>query len=259
MNKAILNQALLLEKENPSSSRIKELSQLAFKYQSENEIHFLHVKRGEKAIVKNQELFFRFLSETQSVTIKSFEDIANILNASSRSDNIKFSGDSKSNFIRVFDNVVVVKKRGEIAKLYQSADLDELARIDHFLAVENGETFLNIDKIADNFDEDFFVYLSGYANTLTRNFLKAKEVTFFVDYDIEGMNIYESFKCKRKHLHIPKEIESYFLNENYNNAVLYKKQRARMKENYSKDVMPVIDLIQKYHTVVEQEILYETY
>ena len=259
MNKTILSQALLLENNNVPSSKIKELHKLALKYQSENEIYFLYVKRGAQSTIKNQEFFFRFLSETQSVIIKSFEDIANILNTSSRIDNIKFSGDSKSNFVRVFDSVVVVKKRGEIAKLYQIADLHKLERIEHFLAVENGETFLNIDKIADNFDEDYFIYLAGYANTLTRNFLKAKEVTFFVDYDIEGMNIYESFECKRKRLHVPKEIESYFLNKNYNNAALYKKQRARMKENYSKDVLHVIELIKKHNTVVEQEIIYETH
>lgn len=113
MNKTILKQAFLFKDENPVFSKVKELSQLALKYQSENEIYFLHAKRGEKAVVKNQELFFRFLFQTQQVSINNFEDISNILNAETRSDNIKFSGDSKSNFIRVFDNVVVVKKKAK--------------------------------------------------------------------------------------------------------------------------------------------------
>jgi hypothetical protein len=259
MNKTILKQAFLFKDENPIFSKVKELSQLALKYQSENEIYFLHAKRGEKAVVKNQELFFRFLFQTQQVSINNFEDISNILNAETRSDNIKFSGDSKSNFIRVFDNVVVVKKKGEIAKLYQSYDLNELEIIENFLAIENGETFLNIEKFSEYFNEDYFIYLAGYANTLTRTFLKTKKVTFFVDFDIEGLNIYESFECESKKLHIPKNIEKYFLNEKYNNVELYKKQRARMKSNYSQDVMPIIELIKEYNTVVEQEIVYETH
>jgi len=73
------------------------------------------------------------------------------------------------------------------------------------------------------------------------------------------MNIYESFTCKAKKLHIPKNIQSYFSEKKYNNVELYKKQRARMKSNYSQDVMPIIKLIKKYSTVVEQEIIYETH
>jgi len=257
MNKTILKQALLFEDDNPVSSKIKDLGELASKYQNENELYFLHAKRREKDVIKNRELFFGFLSQTQQVTVESFEDIHNILNATCRSDNIKFSGDSKSNFVRVFDNVVVIKKRGEIAKLYQSGDLHELSMIDKFVAIENGETFLNIDKFAEYFDEDYFIYLAGYANTLTRTFLKTKKVHFFIDLDIESMNIYESFECESKALHIPKDIEQYFSDKAYNNVELYKKQRARMKNVYSQDVMPIIELIQKYNTVVEQEILYD--
>jgi hypothetical protein len=150
-----------------------------------------------------------------------------------------------------------VKKRGEVAKLYQPSDLVELKKIDNIVAIENGETFLNIDRYAKHFKENFFVYISGYANTLTRDFLRSKNVTFFVDFDIEGMNIYESFFCKSKKLHIPQDIESYFLNKKYHNVELYKKQRDRFKAEYSKELMPVVKLIKKYNTVVEQEIIYE--
>lgn len=257
MNKKLLRQVLLFENNTPIYGNVKELCALALKYQSENEIYFLQAKRREKTVIKNQELFFRFLSEVQNITIDSFENIHNILNSTTRSDNIKFSGDSKTNFIKVFDNVVVVKKRGEIAGLYRECDLHNFGDIDNFLAIENGETFLDIERFADNFDEEYFVYLAGYANTLTRTFLKTKEVTFFVDFDIEGMNIYESFTCKAKKLHIPKNIQSYFSDKKYNNVALYKKQRTRMKNNYSQDVMPIIKLIKQYNTVVEQEILYD--
>ncbi|MBU1658754.1 hypothetical protein KKG72_06850 [bacterium] len=256
MNKSILRQALLFENETPVYSNVKELCELAVVYQDENNIYFLQAKRREKTFIKNEKEFFRFISQTQDIDVKNFEDIVNILNAETRSENIRYSGDSKTNIVKVFDNVVVVKRRGEVAKLYQSDDLSELEKIESFLAIENGETFLNIEQFADNFDEEYFVYLAGYANTLTRTFLKTKYVHFFLDFDIEGMNIYESFTCKAKKLHIPKNIQSYFSDKKYNNVALYKKQRVRMKSDYSQDVMPIIKLIKEYNTVVEQEILY---
>jgi len=99
--------------------------------------------------------------------------------------------------------------------------------IGNFVAIENGETFLNIEKYTSYFKEQYFVYISGYSNSLTREFLSLK-------------------------------IESYFLNKKYHNVELYKKQRARYKKEYSKESMPIINLIKKYNTVVEQEIIYET-
>jgi hypothetical protein len=99
--------------------------------------------------------------------------------------------------------------------------------------------------------------LAGYANTLTREFLKAKEVNFFLDFDIEGMNIYESFECKSKNFHMPKDIERFFLDKRFHNVVLYKKQRAKLKNEYSKELLTLKELIAKHNTVVEQEIVYE--
>ena len=257
MNKKLLRQALLFESNTSVYSSVKELCALALKYQSENEVHFLQAKRGQKAFIKNESEFFRFLSYTQDIHVESFVDITNILNATTRSENIKFSGDSKTNIVKIFDAVVVVKKKGEIAKLYQSCDLGELEAIEHFLAIENGETFLNIEQFAENFSEVYFVYLAGYANTLTREFLKTKEVNFFLDFDIEGMNIYESFECKSKHFHMPWHVENFFSDKRYNNVELYKKQRARLKSEYSQELNQLKELIQKYNTVVEQEIVYE--
>ncbi len=142
--------------------------------------------------------------------------------------------------------------------MYQDSDLSIFDTVENFLAIENGETFLNSEKFIDNFDEAYVIYLAGYANSLTRNFLKTKKVHFFIDFDIESMNIYESFTCKHKKLYIPHNIEHYFASDRLNNVELYKKQRARMKEGYSQDVQPIIALIKNYTTVVEQEIIYET-
>ncbi len=258
MNKKIINQALKFENANPTYSQIKELCSLATEYQIENSLYFLQAKRGEKAIIKDEVDFFDFISQTQSVNVESFIDLKKLLNPNSRAQNIEYSGNSKNSYVAVFDGVVLVKKRGEVAKLYQAHDLEKLEKEDNFVAIENGETFLNIERHSKYFKEDCFVYISGYANTLTREFLSSKNVTFFVDFDIEGMNIYESFSCKSKTLHIPEDIESYFLNEKYHNVALYKKQRDRFKTDYSKEAAPIVELIKKYNTVVEQEIIYET-
>jgi len=257
MNKKILKQALLFENDTPVYSNVKELCELAVTYQDENGLYFLQAKRREKSLIKNEAEFFRFISQTQDIHVESFADISKVFNATSRAENILYSGDSKTNLVKIFDNVVVVKKRGEVTKLYQASELSELETIESFVAIENGETFLNIERFAENFKEECFVYLAGYANTLTREFLKTKEVNFFLDFDIEGMNIYESFECKRKSFHMPKDIERFFLDKRFHNVALYKKQRARLKSEYSKELLALKELILQHNTVVEQEIVYE--
>lgn len=260
MNKKLLKQAKLFENEEPAYSRVRELCRLASEYQTENEILFLNnPKRGERARIINLEVFFEFLSESQDLNIKSFKELNNILNSNfSRVDNIRYTGDSKSSFIRVFDAVVLIKKIDELPQLYKKNDLAMINDISSFVAIENAETFLNIEPKAHHFSSRYFIYLAGYANTLTREFLNSKSVEFFVDYDIEGMNIYESFECKSKKLHIPNNIERYFT-DIVDNKELYKKQRKNLKKDYSTEATVIIELIKKYSTVVEQEILYEAY
>lgn len=259
MNKKILKQALLFENEPPIYSAVRELCELVVAYQEENNSYFLQAKRREKAFIKDEAEFFRFISQTQDIYVENFLDISNILNATTRSENIRYGGDSKTNIVKIFENVVVIKKRAEVAKLYQASELRELEGVEHFLAIENGETFLNIEQFFEMFEEEYVVYLAGYANTLTREFLKTKKVNFFLDFDIEGMNIYESFECKSKRFHMPSHIEKLFSDKRYNNVELYKKQRARLKESYSQELLPLKELIQSYSTVVEQEIVYETH
>ncbi|MDQ7067458.1 MAG: hypothetical protein Q9M40_05535 [Sulfurimonas sp.] len=58
-------------------------------------------------------------------------------------------------------------------------------------------------------------------------------------------------------MHIPSDIERYFSSKKLNNVALYKKQIHRKNWNYSQDTKLIIDLIEKYNTVVEQEIIYE--
>ncbi|MBN2782430.1 MAG: hypothetical protein JXQ66_04250, partial [Campylobacterales bacterium] len=97
-----------------------------------------------------------------------------------------------------------------------------------------------------------FVYLGGFANTLTREFLKDKDVVFFLDFDIEAIRIYDSFECKSKKFFRPDDIEDYF--QNYSNQTLYKKQRKSLPDAH-KELDWLIKLITKYSVVVEQEAI----
>jgi hypothetical protein len=257
MDKKILRQALKFESKNPAPSVVRDLYALASEYQNENEVFFIQAKRREKANITNKDLFFRFLADSQGVEVSCFEDLHKILNAKTRSENIMHSGDSKSNSIKVFDKTLVVKKKGSLAKIYQQKDVKLLDDIDGFLAIENAETFLNIDKMYDKFEEDYFIYLSGFANTLTREFIESKSVRFFVDYDIVSMNMYDSIKSKNKKLYVVEDIQSYFNNKKYININLYKKQIKELKSSYSKEASQIIQLIKQHNAVVEQEIIHE--
>jgi len=254
MNKKLLKLALRLEKTSPVFSIIRELNEEIVKYQEENELMFFSAKRGSIASVTNEKRFFEFISSEllDGREVKSYAEIRKILNSDTREENIKVSGDSKTNYIRVFDNVVVVKKLAEVTQLLQKKDLDSYEAGHSFVAIENGESFLNIDSLASEFKYDSFIYLGGYSNTLTREFLKDKKVEFFLDFDIEGMNIYESFECKEKSFFIPNSIEELF--DKYPNTELYKKQIKNLKQNYDAKLDTLEKLIKKHNTVVEQEV-----
>ncbi|DAB29077.1 MAG TPA: hypothetical protein CFH84_11465 [Sulfurimonas sp. UBA12504] len=255
--KRLLTQALLFEKQSPIYSSVKELFSAIKKYEGDNEVFVLEGKRGERVELKNTQAFFAFVSEVSGVSMQGFDAIKNYFNAATRKENIEFGGDSKNRYFKVFDGVVLIKKKGEVAKLYQKQDLCMLEQIERFVAVENGETFLTIDTKAEHFSSEYFVYLGGYANTLTRSFLETKEVEFFVDYDIEGIRIYESFQTKNKTFHMPRDLERYFMTPNFHSQKLYQKQRGRMQQNYPKELEVLTALIKKYASVVEQEIIYE--
>ena len=140
MNKTILRQALLFKDTNPTLSKIKNLYEEAITYQTEAQNNFLYAKRREKSKITDMELFFEFLSDLEGVEITNFTHIENMLNATTRAENILYSGDSKSTIVKIFNMVVVVKKMGEIIQLYKEDELESLNDIESFVAVENGET-----------------------------------------------------------------------------------------------------------------------
>ncbi len=258
MSIKILNQALLFKNDKPNFSSIKELNSKAVSYQDENGCSFLYARRREKAYIKDKKVFFEFVSDVCSVNVSSFDDITKALNPQSRAEAIEISGDSKHRYIKVFDQALLISLDGSLNTLYTYDDLEILKDIKSFVAVENGETFLKMRGYKEHFKTRNFIYLAGYSNSFTKEFLKDKDVEFFLDFDIEALNIYESFECKSKFLHIPKSLESFFKSKK-SNVELYKKQRARLKDTYSDELKPLLSLIRKYNTVVEQEIIYETH
>jgi hypothetical protein len=191
------------------------------------------------------------LSDSIETKIESFEQIEKILNSKTREEQSQASGNTKTRYIEVFDNVVIFQQNNNNPQIYKTFPIIKDEEI--ILAVENGETFLNIYNKMTEFGFSNFVYLGGFSNTVTREFLDDKNVVFYLDYDIEAMRIYKSFNCKTKKLFMHPQIEEYFKNTKSNE--LYFKQRKNMptRENLEYELIPLWDLINKYSTVVEQE------
>jgi len=255
MNKSLLKQALKFQDEKTTYSKVEKLVKDIKKYQKDNDVVFIYAMYRQKVKLLDRELFFEFVSDEivhSSNSIKSFQDIENLLNAKTRKENIELSGDSKNSIVKVFDNVVVFQDKNNHPILYKNIlDIKADSKI---VAVENGETFLNIYEIMSNFGYTQFIYLGGFSNTLTRDFLKDKDVLFFLDYDIEAIRIYDSFKCKKKSFFKHPKIESYFDNKSFLNVELYKKQREKLPDFHS-ELQWLIKLIKDKSGVIEQEII----
>jgi hypothetical protein len=255
MDKTLLKQAQKFYNNTPTFSQTKYLNELAKQYQKENDLYFIELKLRQKSKVIDWEKFFLFLSEmgNDGKTISSFEDIERLLSTTTtRQENIENTGDSKSRYISVFDGVVIFQHANEKPKLYKNPD--EIMLNDTLIfAVENGETYLNIYDIASKFGYGQFVYLGGMSNRATREFLKDKSVTFFLDYDIEAIRIYDSFECRSKSFFRHPEIEKYFANTKYQNEELYRKQLSALPIKHN-ELQWLIDLINQYSAVIEQEV-----
>jgi len=255
MDKILLNQALKFKNYTPTYSQTIYLNKLVKEYQKENDLYFIELKLRQKSKVLDQEKFFLFLSEVgnDGKSISSFEDIERRLApTTTRQENIENTGDSKSRYISVFDGVVIFQHANEEPKLYKNSDEIRVGDTS-ILAVENGETFLNIHDIASKFGYEWFVYLGGMSNSATREFLKNKNVTFFLDYDIEAIRIYDSFKCKSKSFFRHPDLENYFANTKYQNEELYRKQLSALRVAHE-ELQWLIDLINQYSAVIEQEV-----
>ena len=254
MNKTLLNQALKFKYSLPSNSQIIMLSSSILEYQKENEIYFFTYKHGKKPEIVDKTAFFNFLSEINDLDIKNFEDIEILLKEStSRKESIEKTGDSKEYYSKVFDKVIVFQKEDTSPILYKNIKDIPIINDKPVLVVENGETFLNIYNIMTKFGFSQFLYLSGFPNSLTKEFLKDKDTVFFLDYDIEAIRIYDSVQCKHKEFFNHPDIEEYFSNKKILNKKLYLKQRKYLPKEHT-ELQWLINLIQKNSGVIEQEI-----
>jgi len=253
MDKTLLKQVLKLKDEKTTYSKIEKLIKKIQEYQQENELNFIYAKYREKVKILDEKLFFEFVNDEllkNNILVDSFEEIENILNTSTREENIKLSGDSKNSIIKVFDKIIVFQYKDSNPILYKNISDIKIDGV--ILAVENGEIFLKIDSIMSKFGYKNYLYLGGFSNTLTREFLKDKEVVFFLDYDIEAIRIYDSFKCKKKSFFKYPNIEKYF--KDNPNIELYKKQRYKLPE-FHNELQWLIELIKDNDAVVEQEVI----
>jgi hypothetical protein len=255
MDKTLLKQAQRFQNNTPTYSQTAHFNKLAKQYQKENDFYFIELKLRQKSKVLDWNEFFLFLSEVgnDGKTISSFEELERLLApTTTRQENIENTGDSKSRYISVFDGVVIFQYTDEEPKLYKNPD-EIRVKDTPILAVENGETFLNIYDIASKFGYDQYIYLGGMSNSATREFLKDKNVTFFLDYDIEAIRIYDSFECRSKSFFKHPEIENCFTNTKYQNEELYRKQLSALPTKHD-ELQWLIDLINQYSAVIEQEV-----
>lgn len=258
MNKTLLKQALLFKDELPQHSKVKKIYELAVEFQNTNGCFFLESKRRQRAKVYDFAKFFEFISDVllNGKSINSFEEIEDILNASTRQENIYASGDSKNSIVKVFNNVVVYQVGDENPMLYKNhLEIKPKGKI---LAVENGETFLNIFPTMSKFGFNEFVYLGGNSNKATRDFLKDKDVVFFLDYDIFAIHIYDSFTCKKKEFFRHPDLEKIFSNDRLCNEELYRKQLKNIP-SYHDELHWLLELIKRYNKVVEQEVFNDSH
>ena len=151
MNKIVLSQALKFKDNIPSNNQIKILIEEIKKYQKDNELYFFDIKHRQKPKILNENDFFKFLSDINELKINNFEDIEFLLEESiSRKESIEKTGDSKEYFAKVFDKVILFQIKDEKPILYKNLEDINFDKNKKILAVENGETFLNIFNTKSN-------------------------------------------------------------------------------------------------------------
>ncbi|MDY0193379.1 MAG: hypothetical protein RBR93_07620 [Aliarcobacter butzleri] len=258
MNKAVLKQAIKFKNNLQTNKNIEVLINAVKVYQKVNEIFFLNYAYNQKPEITNKDEFFKFLSEINNLEINSFEDIEYLLSTSSnRKESIEKTSNSKEYYTKVFDKTVVYQFLNNSPCLYKDINSIPVDYNKRILVVENGESFLNIYNTLSKYGFEQYLYLSGFPNSLTKEFIKDKNIVCFLDYDIEAIRIYNSLICKNKEFFKHPNIELYFNNKSYLNKDLYKKQRANLPERHN-ELQWLINLIKTHSGVIEQEILIET-
>ena len=168
--------------------------------------------------------------------------------ASSKKEAIEQNQNSKKGSLHTDENIIIYRKKHKRTEIF----FKEFPKIEKkVVVVENFESFLSLDF--DLFEQEDFIYLGGFGKNIVREFLKDKDVLFFVDFDFFGIEIYNSIKCKNKEFFIPKNLETILKEKG--STELYQKQCYK-KENLKLDnnTKKVFELINKYSKCLEQEI-----
>jgi len=226
--RALLHEALKLL-QGATYSQLPRLRERYFAMRPLYPRSFLRFEPRKRVQILDETLFFQFLSDEVGFVVSSFEEIVQALEPASRGEAVARNRESKWGSISPFSQGMWLRKRGEpFARFYTDEPEEEIGRV---VAVENGESFLRIASLQELFDAHWFLYLGGFGNRLVRSFLAQREVICFLDWDIGGMNIYESLPAQQKWLFVPDNIEELF--QRYGNPKLYFKQRSLLRESYS--------------------------
>ncbi|MEO1928081.1 MAG: Wadjet anti-phage system protein JetD domain-containing protein [Nautiliaceae bacterium] len=220
----------------------KEVLKKAYEFADREDLlrYFLKFE-GKEAVIQNEEIFERFIEENLGCGFEKYGEYE------SKKDLALIYKNTKAKNLHTSDITIIHRKRNALPQIFYDGFEPEIdGRI---VVVENYESFLRIDF--ELFEEVDFIYLGGYSNKKTAEFLKDKDILFFGDFDFFGMMIFDVLECKSKEFFIPDNLEEFF--KKYPNQKLYLEQRYI--ENKVKKVDKVYKLIKKYAAVVEQEVL----
>jgi hypothetical protein len=224
----------------------KDFLELVKEFRKKEDVDEFLIFKGNESKVLNKEFFDEFVFGF--LGIKSWSDFKKT--PKTKKDSVKIYNNSKKKNIHTDENTIVLRKKNARAEIYYK----EFPKTDgKIVAVENYESFLKLDFSL--FDKNYFVLLDGFASKMVQEFLRDKDVLFFVDFDFYGIEIFNKIKCRKKELFLPKNLEE--LIRNYGSMELYKKQRFKKEyiKSDNKNVNSLINLINKYSKCLEQEVL----
>ena len=228
--------------EKLSKKEIKEFSELANEYAKKEDISLFVINNR----ILNKKDFFDFLSDFLKRKIKTIDDLDFI--ATSNKENIKKTTNPKYRYIPTTKDLLIIREKNKNAEIFYKSMPSDISKV---VAVENMSSFFNLDFELFE-DYEYFVYLGGFSNELTKKFLEDKEVLFFVDFDFYGIKIFNSIKAKKKEIFVPSNLEELIIKNG--NEELYLSQNSYVKLT-SKNSKIIYKLIKKHSKVLLQEIL----
>ena len=229
-------QSGVVEKKKDRDDFIK----LVNEYRKNEDIEYFFGFRNKKIGYINNKLFNEFVEYYLGGFTKR---------ADSKKEAIEKNKNSKKGALYTTKNLIIHRKKYQKPMLYYK-EFPETSK--NIVVVENFESFLKINF--DLFDEEDFIYLGGFSNSFVREFLRDKEVLFFVDFDFFGIEIYNSIDCKSKKFFVPDNLEK--LLKEKGSVELYKKQLFKRDTlKLDDNTKGVFKLINKYSKCLEQEVL----